>query len=159
MQLWCTYAWFVQVALITPKTKVAPIKKLTIPWLELCGAHWLSQLLQHLWEVFNLSLAQSYAWTDSTIVLSWLNGDPRRFKTYVCNRVSNIIELIGPDHWRHVSGAENPADCTSRGLFPSELLIHDLWWNGPDWLKSPSSDWPSVAVSYTHLTLPTKRIV
>ena len=41
-----------------------------------------------------------------------------------------------------MSGVENPADCASRGLFPSELLNHDLWWNGPDWLKLLSSDWP-----------------
>ena len=67
----------VQVALITSKTKVAPIMKLTIPRLELCGAHLLSQLLHLVREVFNLSLAQSYAWTDSTIALSRLNGDPR----------------------------------------------------------------------------------
>ncbi len=33
---------------------------------------------------------------------------------------------------------ENPADYASRGLFPSELLDHDLWWNGPAWLKLPS---------------------
>ena len=132
----------VQVALVMSKTKVAPIKRLTVPRLELCGAHLLSRLLHHVREVFSLSLAQSHAWTDSTIVLSWLSGNPKRFKTYVCNRVSNITELIGPDRWRHVCGLENPADCASRGLFPSEILDHGLWWNGPGWLKSPPSDWP-----------------
>ena len=61
-----------------------------------------------------------YAWTDATIVLNWIQGNPRRFKTYVGNRVSQIMDLVPPDHWRHVSGAENPADCASRGLFPSD---------------------------------------
>lgn len=132
----------VQVALITSKTKVAPIKKLTIPGLELCGAVLLAQLFYNVRQVFELPITQLYAWTDSTIVLSWLNRDPKRFKTYVCNRVSNIVELIGPDRWRHVCGAENPANCASRGLFPSEILHHELWWNGPDWLKSSPFDWP-----------------
>ena len=118
------------------------VKKLTIPRLELCGAVLLAQLLDNVRKVFDLPTTQLYAWTDSTIVLSWLNGDPKRFKTYVCNRVSNIVELIGPDRWRHVCGAENPADCASRGLFPSEILHHELWWNGPDWLRSSPFDWP-----------------
>ena len=58
-----------QVTLVTSKTKVAPIKKLTIPHLELCGAHLLAQLLYHV-EVLELPIAQVFAWTDSTIVLS-----------------------------------------------------------------------------------------
>ena len=58
------------------------------------------------------------------------------------NRVSHIVELIAPDHWGHVEGLRNPANSTSRGLLPSELLDHPLWWTGPDWLKCDMSDWP-----------------
>lgn len=52
------------------------------------------------------------------------------------------MDLIPADHWSHVTSKENPADCASRGIFPSELLHHDLWWQGPAWLKLASSDWP-----------------
>ena len=76
------------------------------------------------------------------IVLDWLVGNPRRFKTYVGNRVSCIIELLSPIQWNHVIGIQNPADCASRGLFPSELLEHDLWWNGPEWLYLAPDEWP-----------------
>lgn len=76
----------------------------------------------------------NYAWTDSTIVLNWLDGNPRMFKTFVGNRVSCTLELIPSNHWHHVSGLQNPADCASRGIFPSELLEHALWWDGPEWL-------------------------
>ena len=64
-----------------------------------------------------------YVWIDSTIVLNWPTGNPRRFKTYVGNRVSYIVDLIDPDHWNHVSGPENPADCASRGLRASAPYI------------------------------------
>ena len=82
----------------------------------------LAQLIQHTKEVFQLPLSEVFAWTDSTIVLAWLTGNPRRFKTYVGNRVSVIVDQIPPDRWNHVPGTENPADCASRGLFPLELL-------------------------------------
>ena len=132
----------VHVALVTAKSKVAPIRRLTIPRLELCGAHLLAQLLFHVKEVFDIPLSHCYAWTDSTIVLNWLVRSSRRFKIYVGNRVSHIVELIAPDRWSHVSGAQNPADCGSRGLFPSELINHDLWWSGPKWLYLDPSHWP-----------------
>ena len=127
---------------MTSKTKVAPIKRLTIPRLELCGAHLLAHLLRHVYQTLEISISHVYAWTDSTIVLNWLDGSPRRFKTFVGNRVSSIMELIPPEKWNHINGLDNPADSASRGLFPSELLRHELWWNGPLWLRLLPTDWP-----------------
>ena len=121
----------VRISLVTSKTK-----KLTIPRLELCGDYLLAQLLYH------VPLNDVYAWTDSTIVLIWLVGNPRRFKTYVGNRVSYIIELRAPETWNHIEGIQNPADCASRGMFLSELLDHTLCWNAPNWLHYDSSQWP-----------------
>ena len=124
------------------KSRVAPIKRLTIPRLELCGAQLLAQLIHHVRQVLDIPLSHVHAWTDSTIVLNWLDGNPRRFKTYVGNRVSTIIDLIPPDKWKHVRSADNPADGASRGLYHSELLDHSLWWNGPTWLNKPPTSWP-----------------
>ena len=95
-------------------------------------------------ETLNLPLQNVFAWTDSTIVLNWLDGNPRRCKTYVGNRVSHIIELIPPSHWHHVSSTSNPADYASSGQFPSELLYNELWWQGAEWLKEPPEDWPKI---------------
>lgn len=124
------------------RTKVAPLRRLSIPRLELCGAQVLARLLGHLKELFQIPSSNVYAWTDSTIVLNWLTGSPRRFKTYVGNRVSCIVDLVSPDRWGHVDGIQNPADCASRGLLPSTLLDHDLWWTGPRWLRWEETEWP-----------------
>ena len=135
----------VHLSLVVSKTKVAPIKRLTIPRLELCGAQLLARLLHHTKQALNVPTENTYAWTDSTIVLSWLIGNPRRFKTFVGNRVSHVVQLIPPDRWSHVNSADNPADCASRGLFPSELVQHGLWWNAPHWLRLPSTKWPTLS--------------
>lgn len=42
----------------------------------------------------------------------------------------------------HVFGRDNPADCASRGMPPSQLVDHDLWWTGPDWLHLDAAYWP-----------------
>ena len=124
----------VHVALVISKTKVSPIKRLSIPRLELCGAQVLTKLLCHAKRILNVPVGSVFAWTDSTVVLGWLSGSPRRFKTFVGNRVSSIIDQLPPEQWRHVPGSQNPADCASRGLFPAQLKEHELWWEGPYWL-------------------------
>ena len=91
----------VHISLVMAKTKVAPIKKATIPRLEPCGAELLAQLLHHVREVLHIPADRVYAWTDSTIVLGWLTGNPRRFKVYVGNRISNIIQHVSPERWNH----------------------------------------------------------
>ena len=145
-------------SLVMSKTKVAPIKKQTIPRLELCGAVILAKILNHLRSIFRIPLQDTYAWTDSTVVLNWLIGNPRRFKTFVSNRVANIVEDVPATCWRHVSGVENPADCASRGVMPSELIEHELWWNGPEWLSEESTYWPKQSIVSTFVPEEEKNI-
>ena len=135
----------VHTSLVLAKTRVALITRLSISRLELCGAQHLSQILHHCQVVLNLPTEEVFAWTDSTIVLTWIFGNPRQFNTYVENKVSHIIQLIAPNDWNHVEGANNPADCASCGLLPSELLSHQLWCGtdltGYDWASFAGLIW------------------
>ena len=126
-----------QTSLITSKMRVAPIKQQTIPRLELCGAVLLARLSSHVAKTLGIPLSHVHHWTDSTI-------GPRRLKTFVANRISAISDLTPARNWRHVGSLENPADCASRGIMPSILLQHSLWWNGPDWLREQPDNWPSM---------------
>ena len=123
------------IVLVTSKTKLAKLKTATIPRLELCAALLLAKLLESVGRVLDISPNRWHAWSDSSTVLAWLDGHQRQHPAYVANRVEQTLEITTPYIWHHVPTACNPADCASRGLKPTDLLQHDLWWNGPIWLQ------------------------
>ena len=130
----------VHVWLLTSKTRVAPVKQLSTPRLELCAAQLGANLVHNL--SVSLQIHNVFAWTDNTIVLSWLSKLPRTWNTFVANRVSNIQEVLPRKHWDHVPTDENPADIASRGTTVSHLLPNNLWWRGPSWLSTQKQNWP-----------------
>ncbi|XP_011883919.1 PREDICTED: uncharacterized protein LOC105571059 [Vollenhovia emeryi] len=137
-----TLSGAVRIALLSGKSKVAPIKPLSIPRLELQAAVLLTRLIKSLRETIPVESSDCYCWTDSTVTLAWLSQHPSRWKTFVSHRVAEIQANVPGARWNHVASADNPADCASRGLYGGELPLHPLWWHGPSWLGLSSESWP-----------------
>lgn len=137
----------ISVMLITAKYRVAPIKTLTIPRLELSAAYLLSQLMKKVIDSTQTHFHNIYNFTDSKIVLDWIKGNPNRWKTFVATRVTKINKNTTANSWYHVPTDLNPADCASRGIFPSELERNQMWWHGPDFLHTKSIRFPTTDTS------------
>jgi hypothetical protein len=88
-----------------------------------------------------------YSLTDSSIVLTWIEGPSNRWKTFVGNKVVTIQEESVSTSWRHVPSQSNLANLISRGVEPATLSTSTLWWKGPQWLTQEPFSWPATEVN------------
>ena len=108
------------------KTKVLPMKEVTIPRLEFMSCVLLTKLLQSVLKGLSLNTASIYCWSDSMIALHWIKIN-KKWNIWVQNRVDIIKKVVKPDNWRYISSSDNPADIATRECLPNSIVNNKLW--------------------------------
>ncbi|XP_075248397.1 uncharacterized protein LOC142341355 [Convolutriloba macropyga] len=133
---------------VISKTKVAPIKQLSIPKLELEAATLGAELAGFCESEMTITISSKHFWTDSTATLGWIKSKQRQ-KMYIANRLTKIHENSNQENWRHIPGKMNPADHGTQGLTPSD--IPKMWLQPPDFLSKPQDSWNFAEGSDPHI--------
>ena len=129
------------------KSRVASLKLLTLPKLEMMGALTAARLCDFIVQALCPLTLLTHFWSDSQITLHWIKGE-KCTGTFVTHCVTEILNLSRPDHWQYCPTQDNPADLLTRGITSSQLKSSTLWKQGAQWLPSMDS-WPTLSFSHT----------
>ncbi|CAG7723159.1 unnamed protein product, partial [Allacma fusca] len=131
-----------RLAFVAARARVAPLKALSIPRLELQAALMGSRLAKSIREEIDVPITEVQFWSDSRTVLWWIRDDSRNYLQFVAHRVGEILETVEPCQWNWVPTKENPADEATRNNGESEFSPSSRWFQGPEFLKLPKENWP-----------------
>ena len=132
----------VKVSLALARARATPLKKVTIPKLELRGAKLGVEISDVISTALRVPVSEHQFWTDSMNVIHWVRSPAKNFTADVGNRITAIQEVTQPSQWRHVPGKLNPADLPTRGIKAEDLPGCKFWWHGPGFLHSSEDSWP-----------------
>ncbi|KAK7884419.1 hypothetical protein WMY93_027542 [Mugilogobius chulae] len=132
----------VHCSFVLGKARVAPLKPMTVPRMELTAATMAARMDEVLRSEIHLPLQTSAFWSDSTTVLKYIHNTTSRFRTFVANRVDVILKCSNPNQWRYINTSQNPADFASRGLKAENFIQTHVWLQGPAFLCEPIELWP-----------------
>ncbi|XP_055614764.1 uncharacterized protein LOC129761087 [Toxorhynchites rutilus septentrionalis] len=132
----------IEVALVSAKSKVAPIKVLSVPRLELKAAVLGTRLAEAVISSHSFEVNRKFFWSDSKTVLAWINSDHRRYHQFVGVRIGEILSSTRMNEWRYVRSGENPADPGTKWGTGPRFDLKSLWFRGPSFLYGPEEEWP-----------------
>ena len=128
------------ITFVLGKSRVAPLKQLSVPKLELEAALLEVRLLQVVRRAFDRNFPCVTFWTDSCVVLDWIQNQ-KQLKSFAAHRVNEISRSSAPSDWRYVPSNLNPADHGTRGLKSTDITVK--WTKGPKFLTENAQNWPT----------------
>ncbi|KAI5738230.1 hypothetical protein M8J77_004376 [Diaphorina citri] len=131
------------VNLVFAKSRIAPVKRPTLPRLELLGALIAYRSLKYVHESLDLKITNTYLWIDNQCVIHWIKGT-KTLPTFINNRVKEIKSSTFPIIFRYIPTFCNPADIACRGSLKLENC--ELWWKGPPFLSLATEQWPEFPI-------------
>jgi len=139
----------VDVSFVMAKSRVSPLRPMSIPRLELQAAVLGCRLAETIRKNHDIKILETYYWTDSKTVICWLRSEVRKFKQFVAFRIGEILENSHVQNWRWVPTKLNPADEATRDIMEPVLNSNSRWLTGPAFLKLDENQWPSETVQNT----------
>ncbi len=141
----------ISVQLVTSKVRVAPVKQLSVPRLELEAAVLGCRLGAKVRRTLRKPIHSIRFWTDSDCVLYWLSSFATLYSPFVANRKEAILELSDASEWSYVPGGMNPADDLSRGIKAKNLSSNHRFYQGT-YLSRKKEAWPSALGSSSRIS-------
>ena len=121
-------------SLLIGKSRVSPIKYVSIPRLELTAPTLSIKMSKLIKKELDIEDYEKTHWTDIKVILGYINNKVKRFKIFVSNRVQTIKENSNIKQWKHISSKDNPPDDGLRGLDATKVNKVTRWFNGSDFL-------------------------
>ena len=148
--------------LVVCKTRVAPLKEMSIPRLELTAAFLLARVMAMVIKFHDpLDFHKRVYYSDSTVTLQWIKSDHKLYVPYVGNRTRDVNLLSSPDEWKYVKTDQNPADLGSRGCDADQLVNNKLYAEGPGFLVTGRVDFdiPDLSVPTPEALVERRKMV
>ena len=129
------------VMLVTAKSRIASLKPLSVPRLELQAALLGSRLAKSVEGELDIRVTRRIFWFDFMTIIRWIKSEPRTKQIFVAHRLGEIGELTETSEWHWVPSGQNPSDDATRWT-DSASQSHERWVSGPQFLRNPETMWP-----------------
>ena len=103
------------------KSRMAPIKSLSVPRLELVATVFAVKTANFAVNKFEIKFSKVFLWTDSIVVLRYFSSTIAQFIIFDANPVQTLRALTAVEQSHYVLSKLNPADAASRDARPDKI--------------------------------------